>query len=70
MVQTKKRKTKIKDKAFIGSGSQLVAPVEIGESAVVGAGSVITKNVPKESLALERNDQKIIQNYKPKNTDE
>ena len=66
----KKRKTKIKDKAFIGSGAQLVAPVEIGESAVVGAGSVITKNVPKKSLALERNDQKIIENYKPKNKDE
>ena len=69
-IDKKKRKTKIKDKAFIGSGAQLVAPVEIGESAVVGAGSVITKNVPKQSLALERNDQKIIQNYKPKNTDE
>ena len=66
----KKRKTKIADKAFIGSGAQLVAPVEIGESAVVGAGSVITKNVPKQSLALERNDQKIVKNYKPKNKDE
>ena len=62
----KKRKTKIEDKVFIGSGVQLVAPVEIGEAAVVGAGSVITKNVPKQSLALERNDQKIISNYKPK----
>ena len=69
-IDKKKRKTKIEDKAFIGSGAQLVAPVEIGESAVVGAGSVITKNVPKQSLAIERNDQKIIQNYKPKNTDE
>ena len=66
----KKRKTKIADKVFIGSGAQLVAPVEIGESAVVGAGSVITKNVPKQSLALERNDQKIIDNYKPKTKDD
>ena len=66
----KKRKTKIGDKAFIGSGAQLVAPVEVGESAIVGAGSVITKDVPKQSLALERSDQKMIPNYKPKNKDE
>ncbi|MDE0092074.1 MAG: bifunctional UDP-N-acetylglucosamine diphosphorylase/glucosamine-1-phosphate N-acetyltransferase GlmU [Oligoflexia bacterium] len=66
----KKQKTKIGDKAFIGSGVQLVAPVEIGESAIVGAGSVITKNVPKQNLAIERNDQKNIKNYKPKNKDE
>ena len=66
----KKRKTKIEDKVFIGSGVQLVAPVELGESAVVGAGSVITKNVPKQSLAIERSDQKIVENYKPKTKDE
>ena len=60
----KKRKTKIKDKAFIGSGVQLVAPIEIGESAVVGAGSVITKDVPNKSLSLERADQKVFPNYK------
>ncbi|MCY4321058.1 MAG: bifunctional UDP-N-acetylglucosamine diphosphorylase/glucosamine-1-phosphate N-acetyltransferase GlmU [Bdellovibrionaceae bacterium] len=65
-IDKKKRKTKIEDQAFIGSGSQLVAPVEIGESSVVGAGSVITKNVPKNSLAIERNEQKIIQNYNKK----
>jgi len=64
----KKRKTQIKDKAFIGSGTQLVAPVEIGESAIVGAGSVITKNVPPKSLSLERSDQKIVPNYKPKDS--
>ena len=63
-VDQKKRKTKIKDKAFIGSGTQLVAPIEIGESAVVGAGSVITQNVPPKSLSLERGDQKIIPDYK------
>ena len=60
----KKRKTKIKDKAFVGSGVQLVAPIEIGESAVVGAGSVITKDVPNKSLSVERADQKIFPNYK------
>lgn len=62
----KKRKTTIKDKAFVGSGSQLVAPITIGESAVVGAGSTITKNVPKGSLGIERSDQKNIENYQNK----
>ena len=60
----KKRKVKIQPGAFIGSGSQLVAPVEIGKDAVVGAGSVITKDVPEKSLALERTEQKHIQNYR------
>ena len=57
-VDKKKHKTTIKDKAFIGSGSQLVAPVEVGEGAIVGAGSVITKNVPAKHLAIERTEQK------------
>lgn len=65
-VDKKKRKTKIGDKVFIGSGSQLVAPVEIEDSAIVGAGSVITKNVPKGHLAIERTDQKNLKNYKNK----
>ena len=62
----KKNKTKIKDKVFIGSNSSLVAPVTINESSIVGAGSVITKNVLKKSLALERNEQVEIKNYKNK----
>ena len=62
----KKNKTKIKDKVFIGSNSSLVAPVTIDESSVVGAGSVITKNVKKRSLALTRSDQIQINNYKRK----
>ena len=62
----KKNKTKIKDKVFIGSNSSLVAPITINESSVVGAGSVITKNVSKRSLALERNKQIEIKNYKKK----
>ena len=60
----KKNKTKIKDNVFIGSNSSLVAPVTIKESSVVGAGSVITKNVNKKSLALTRASQVEIKNYK------
>ncbi len=62
----KKNKTKIKDKVFIGSNSSLVAPVTIGDSSVIGAGSVITKNVIKKSLALTRSQQILIKNYKKK----
>ena len=66
-VDKKKKKTKIGDKVFIGSGSQLVAPVEVEDSSVVGAGSVITKNVPRGNLAIERTDQQNIKDYnKPK----
>ena len=62
----KKRKTKIKDNVFIGSNSSLVAPVTIDSESVVGAGSVITKNVKKKSLALTRSIQTEIMNYKRK----
>ena len=62
----KKNKTKIKDNVFIGSNSSLVAPVIIEESSVVGAASVITKNVKKNSLALTRSLQTEIKNYKRK----
>ena len=62
----KKSKTKIKDNVFIGSNSSLVAPVTIEERSVVGAGSVITKNVRKKSLALTRSTQTEIKNYKRK----
>ena len=60
----KKRETKIKDNVFIGSNSSLVAPVIIEENSIVGAGSVITKNVKKNSLALTRALQIEIKNYK------
>ena len=63
----KKNKTKIKDMVFIGSNSSLVAPIIIGKESVVGAGSVITKNVKKKSLALTRVLQTEIKNYKRKN---
>ena len=62
----KKNKTKIKDNVFIGSNSSLVAPLLIGEGSVIGAGSVITKNVRKKSLALSRSLQTEIRNYKKK----
>ena len=62
----KKSKTKIKDKVFIGSNSSLVAPITINEDSIVGAGSVITKNVKKKSLALTRSPQLEVKNYKRK----
>ena len=62
----KKNKTKIKDKVFIGSNTSLVAPITINENSVVGAGSVVTKNVSKKSLALTRSAQVEIKNYKRK----
>ena len=62
----KKNKTRIKDKVFIGSNSSLVAPVTVNENSIVGAGSVVTKNVLKNSLALERTEQVEIKNYKKK----
>ena len=63
----KKSKTKISDNVFIGSNSSLVAPVSIDKYSIVGAGSVITKNVKKKSLALTRASQIEIKNYKRKN---
>ena len=62
----KKSKTKIKDNVFIGSNSSLIAPLTIEEGSMVGAGSVITKNVKKKSLALTRSLQTEIKNYKRK----
>ena len=62
-----KSKTKIKDNVFIGSNSSLVAPITINKNSIIGAGSVITKNVNKETLALTRRTQVEIQNYKRKN---
>ena len=62
----KKNKTTIKDNVFIGSNSSLVAPVKIEKDSVVGAGSVITKNVKKKSLALTRTMQTEVKNYKRK----
>ena len=62
----KKNKTIIKDDAFIGSNSSLVAPITINKKSLVGAGSVITKNVTQKSLALTRSNQITVKNYKRK----
>ena len=62
----KKSKTNIKDKVFVGSNTSIVAPVTLNEKSVIGAGSVITKNVSKGSLALTRSNQKEKKNYKRK----
>ena len=61
-----KNKTKIKDDVFIGSNSSLVAPITINSGSIIGAGSVITKNVKKSSLAITRSPQLEVKNYKKK----
>jgi bifunctional UDP-N-acetylglucosamine pyrophosphorylase / glucosamine-1-phosphate N-acetyltransferase len=55
-----KHRTVIGAGAFIGSNTALVAPVAVGEGAIVGAGSVITRDVEPDSLAIERSEQKGI----------
>jgi len=60
----KKSITKIKDNVFIGSNSSLVAPITLEKNSIVGAGSVITKKVKKNSLALTRSFQTEVKNYK------
>ena len=62
----KKNKTKIKDNVFVGSNSSLVAPVTLNKKSIIGAGSVITKNVSNNSLSLTRSPQLEIKNYKRK----
>ncbi|MDX2412992.1 MAG: DapH/DapD/GlmU-related protein, partial [Woeseiaceae bacterium] len=59
-----KHKTTIGDNVFIGSGVNLVAPIEIGKGATIGAGSTITKPVPDEQLTIERSKQITIKGWK------
>jgi bifunctional UDP-N-acetylglucosamine pyrophosphorylase/glucosamine-1-phosphate N-acetyltransferase len=54
-----KHRTVIGDGAFVGTNSSLVAPLTIGEGAYVAAGSVITKDVPPDALAVERSQQVV-----------
>ena len=61
-----KHKTNISDNVFIGSNTSLIAPVKINKNVVVGAGSVITKNVKSNTLALTRTKQTEIKDYKRK----
>jgi len=58
-----KHKTIIKDGAFIGSTSQLVAPVVIGKNATIGAGSTITKDTEDDALTLTRSAQKTVKGW-------
>jgi len=62
----KKRKTIIEDGVFVGSNSSLIAPIKLEKKSIVGAGSVITKKVSKNSLALTRSEQIEKKNYKRK----
>ena len=62
----KKNKTTIADNVFVGSNSSLVAPVKLEKNSSIGAGSVITKNVKKNSLGLTRPSQIEVKNYKKK----
>lgn len=64
-----KHRTTIGDKVFVGSNTQFVAPVTIGDGATIGAGSTITKDAPKNKLTLARNKQTTIDNWQqPKKT--
>jgi len=62
----KKQKTHIEDNVFVGSNTSLVAPVIIKSKSIIGAGSVITRNIPNKSLAIERSDLKILRNKRLK----
>ena len=64
----KKNKTKIKGDSFIGSNVSLVAPVKVGKNTVIGAGSVITKDVPDGSLSVERSKQVNLKKKNQKNS--
>ncbi len=58
-----KHRTKIGDHAFIGSNTNLIAPVEVGTNAATGAGSTITEDVPENSLVVERGNTRTIENW-------
>jgi bifunctional UDP-N-acetylglucosamine pyrophosphorylase/glucosamine-1-phosphate N-acetyltransferase len=62
----KKYKTKIGNRVFVGSDTQFVAPIEVGDDAIIGSGSMITKHVPAKALAVARGKQVIKENYMPK----
>ncbi|CAA7599891.1 glycerol-3-phosphate 1-O-acyltransferase/UDP-N-acetylglucosamine diphosphorylase/glucosamine-1-phosphate N-acetyltransferase [Acididesulfobacillus acetoxydans] len=64
-----KHPTVVGDRAFIGSNTNLVAPVTVGEGAFVGAGSTITKDVPANALAVERARQTVKENWQRESCD-
>ncbi|MBI5561206.1 MAG: bifunctional UDP-N-acetylglucosamine diphosphorylase/glucosamine-1-phosphate N-acetyltransferase GlmU, partial [Deltaproteobacteria bacterium] len=59
----KKYKTVVKDGAFIGSDTQLVAPVTVGKGAYIGSGSTITKDVPPGAIGISRAEQRVIKGW-------
>ena len=61
-----KNKTKIADNVFVGSNSSLIAPIKIEKGSTIGAGSVITNNVKRQTLAIARSPQLEIKKYKRK----
>lgn len=67
-VDHKKYKTKIGKNVFVGSDSQFVAPIEVGDGAVIASGSTITKNVPPGALAVARAKQIVRENYVPRSS--
>ncbi len=69
-VDHKKYVTKIGNNVFVGSDTQFVAPVEVGDGAVIGSGSTITKNVPEDALAVSRSPQIIKNNYRKKSRED
>jgi len=58
-----KHRTVVEDDVFIGSDTQLVAPVRIGKGAYIGSGSTITRDVPPDSLAVSRARQRVIEGW-------
>ena len=61
-----KHRTTIGNDVFVGSDTMMVAPVSIGDGALVGASSCITKDIPAGALALERSNQRIVEGYAAK----
>ncbi len=61
-----KHQTVIEDGAFIGSDTQLIAPITVGKNATIGAGSTITQNAPSEKLTLSRKKQETVDHWKRK----
>lgn len=58
-IDKRKHITKIGDRVFVGSDTQLVAPIEIGDDVIIGSGSTLTKSVPAKALAVARSKQVI-----------
>ena len=66
MMVRRKTETIIKDHVFVGSNSSLIAPLTIGSNSTIGAGSVVTKNIPSNNLALGRANLKILRKRRKK----